>query len=378
MSSNTKKDAVLVYRSASLGDYIMTLPAFHMIREKYPNSLIILITTTSNHFKTRGACDNATKDSLPEWIELGMTYIDYVVYYSTLSVRLLFDLRSRFGSLSIKESIVLTEDCINYKGRLKKLLFMAIIGRSVGKISRIHKLVDPKQNPLECAKQKKLRHHVDALIDSVEKNDSNVDILTGSQIFVSRRKLHSSNAIWNKKAKNTARNNIVIGLSPGSIRQHKQWPIERFIKLIGSLLDKNKHYLFVVFGTSGDVDLGRAIYEKYPNYVLDLTGLATIVESYLMMKHCDIFITNDGGAAHLADLSLIPVVTVTPSIEYPNSIEPWRNKALSIRSETGCAPCYDFITCPLETFECIRSIQIEDVLEILMKNMEKDDKYKGI
>ena len=41
-----QKDTILIFRIGSLGDTLVALPAFHLIRQQYPTSRIVLLTNT--------------------------------------------------------------------------------------------------------------------------------------------------------------------------------------------------------------------------------------------------------------------------------------------------------------------------------------------
>src|SRR5215212_1488927 len=41
-----QKDTILIFRIGSLGDSLVALPAFHLIRQQYPTSRIVLLTNS--------------------------------------------------------------------------------------------------------------------------------------------------------------------------------------------------------------------------------------------------------------------------------------------------------------------------------------------
>jgi ADP-heptose:LPS heptosyltransferase len=42
----SQKDTILIFRIGSLGDTLVVLPAFHLIRQQYPTSRIVLLTNS--------------------------------------------------------------------------------------------------------------------------------------------------------------------------------------------------------------------------------------------------------------------------------------------------------------------------------------------
>jgi len=79
---------------------------------------------------------------------------------------------------------------------------------------------------------------------------------------------------------------------------------------------------------------------------------------------------------HLASAVGCPCVTLTSSIEYPGCWEPWNSREYSIRHFVNCAPCFSYEKCPIETQDCIKSIGLNEVLQmvhvVLDRNFRED------
>jgi heptosyltransferase-2 len=100
-----------------------------------------------------------------------------------------------------------------------------------------------------------------------------------------------------------------------------------------------------------------------PERVCNLAGVTSIAQSAALLRRCILLVGNDGGAMHLGDAMGCKVVSIVPGIEYPDSIEPWHNKALAVRHPVDCSPCYNFVTCPQGHNRCMTELPVERVLE---------------
>ena len=151
-------------------------------------------------------------------------------------------------------------------------------------------------------------------------------------------------------------------MAPGSIQPHKRWPPAKFEQLCNQLLQQRQDAVLVVIGTAGDAALGQALCSLAPGRVFNLAGQSSIAQSAALLAHCTLLVGNDGGAMHLGDAMGARVVSIVPGIEYPDSIEPWHNRRWAVRHPVECAPCYNFVKCPLGHNDCMVKLPLEPVL----------------
>jgi heptosyltransferase-2 len=163
-------------------------------------------------------------------------------------------------------------------------------------------------------------------------------------------------------AGNVPRGMKLMAVAPGSIQPHKRWPIEKFVDLTARLLHEEPSLCIVVLGTPADTSLAEALMRVNPARVFDLAGKSSISQSAALLTECALLVGNDGGAMHLGDAMGTRVVSIVPGLEYPDSIEPWNNRRRAIRHSVECAPCYDFLKCPLGHNKCMVDLPLERVL----------------
>jgi len=87
-------------------------------------------------------------------------------------------------------------------------------------------------------------------------------------------------------------------LHPKSQGSAREWGLNNFIKLV-SLLDKNRYKIFVS-GTAKEKDLLNPLFEKVGAAVTDITGLMNLYEFISFIARADGLIANSTGPLHIA------------------------------------------------------------------------------
>jgi heptosyltransferase-2 len=163
---------------------------------------------------------------------------------------------------------------------------------------------------------------------------------------------------------------LVIAVALGSIQPHKRWPLEKYIELCQELLADEPSRRFLLVGTPADRLLAGHFLACVGKAGIDLVGKTSISQLAALLKRCSLLIGNDGGAMHLGDAVGCKVVSIVPGIEYPDSIEPWKNREYAVRHEVDCAPCYNFLECPLGHNKCMTELPLSAVLESCRKQLQ--------
>jgi len=355
-------NSILIFRSAALGDFIMSSPAFAEVRRAFPRHRVLLLTIHSANKSQRNKVGSYAGDtnSVP-WVELVRPHLldDFIVLKSTTDIAYLFQLRQYLGLCHIDKAICMTDVWAPLSSRLKKwLLLRLLIGakpilgwRGAG-------------NARQLKKKGELKHHVhgplkflsemvpprlyrdEELVFDLRPGQSAIDWASG---WLQQNSYNSGKRL--------------LAVAPGSIQPHKRWPLESFKQLVDSILCRYEDIQVIVIGTPADRILGDALVDVAPVRVVNLAGVTTIAQSAAILQRCKLLVGNDGGAMHLGDAMGCKVVSIVPGIEYPDSVEPWHNKALSVRHPVECSPCYNFNTCPKGHNRCMTELPIERVLE---------------
>jgi ADP-heptose:LPS heptosyltransferase len=147
-------------------------------------------------------------------------------------------------------------------------------------------------------------------------------------------KIEENKSEW---AKNLLKKNGIeegdfkVGIAPKSSVEWKDWGLTKFNRL-ADLLIEEKGAKVVLLGEKKNE-------EKIGNSVIDLCNKTNLIEAAAVIKECDLFISNDGGLAWLAQAVGTPVIVIYGPTDYARThpVGPWDK---IIRKELPCSPCY--------------------------------------
>ena len=126
----------------------------------------------------------------------------------------------------------------------------------------------------------------------------------------------------------------VICICPTANWAPKIWPEENFHELIKkiSIKSKFKNHIFVLIGPKSEEYKIKGLSSLKDKKIFNMFGKFSLVEIFLFLKECKLFIGNDSGLMHLAALAKVRTV----GLFGPSSIEkyhPWGKKTLHISGD---------------------------------------------
>lgn len=156
------------------------------------------------------------------------------------------------------------------------------------------------------------------------------------------------------------KNYIVI--APGSKWETKRWTARGFFE-VASKLSKNFQVVFI--GSDEDREFMDEILSYGKLNVFDLVGKTNLRESFSIIKHAKLLISNDSSPVHMAVAFGIPVVDIYGPTVREFGFYPYRNGVVVEVEGLRCRPCglHGHKKCPLGTHECMEKITPEIVLE---------------
>lgn len=363
---------IVVFRSAALGDFILALPAFRLLRNEYPEAEILLITTQSRHKSIRDSVANYSPTSPIPWVEFAMPHLidDVILVEGTPTFGYLMALRQKTRRIDVERIFLFLDSGAPWPGRLKKIAllfflfgFRPIFGwRAKGSFNG---------NRKKLKKEGLLPHHVFGPMQFLRElypgrrlNDEDVsfDLSTSadSQEWVQR--------LWQEHSLGSK---VVIAIAAGSIQPHKRWPLMKYIEVCQALLKEDPIRKFLLVGTPSDRALAEPFVLALRESSIDLVGKTSIAQLAAVFNRCTLVLGNDGGAMHLGDAVGSKVVSIVPGIEYSDSIEPWNNRQYAVRHTVDCAPCYSFMRCPLGHNRCMTELSVASVLESCRRQLHR-------
>ena len=189
-----------------------------------------------------------------------------------------------------------------------------------------------------------------------------------------------------RDAMNIPQDRAILLIHPGSKRESRRWPAERFAELAGLALQRHPELHVVFTGTNGEAQLVDRILGQLSPGVrsratsgIGMTDLASLVA---MVRAAKLVICNDTGIMHVARACGVPLVAVLgPENDrrwgpYPFGPAP----AVTVRAAVPCAPC---ARDRCEALYCMRSTAVADVLraaEALLRDdsgAAADDETRG-
>ena len=160
-----------------------------------------------------------------------------------------------------------------------------------------------------------------------------------------------------------------IVIHPGSGSKKKVWPLERFLELIHYFQRHFNSRILIVLGPAEGQEVQKAFgeieWELGPTAPLLVKGLS-LLELASVMQGCHLFIGNDSGITHMAAALGLPTIAIFGPSDH-KIWSPRGEKVFIVRKEMNCSPCSQekFVQC--KNLECLREIEIGDVLEGIRK-----------
>jgi ADP-heptose:LPS heptosyltransferase len=166
---------------------------------------------------------------------------------------------------------------------------------------------------------------------------------------------------WESKGVTVKERSKVIILHPGSGGKKKVWPLDRFLNLTRTLQDHLRSKTLIVLGPAEGPEVQKAFEGMKPNAPLLAKGLG-LVQLASVMEGCWFFIGNDSGISHMAAALGLPTLVIFGPTDQ-RVWSPRGEKTFVVCRGVPCSPC------PRERFfqckdaECLRSIEMSEVLE---------------
>lgn len=355
--------SILVLRTAALGDFILSLPAFSELRKHFPGFNIVLLTTSTTQKDHRDRVSRYAEGSVSfPWVDLAVPHLidEYLSIGDIFSITNFIRIRQKLRRLKCSYGIIMIEPCAPWPGRLKKLLFLKLILGNVPVIGWKGR-GSIGSNREQLLTKGLLRHHVHGPLQFLTELKPRREYSDKEILFDIRIPQNTIEAAEKWLEKSGIEKKRIVVVAPGSLLPHKRWPEALYIELIDRILASFSDVFIVIVGTPSDAEVGDRIAANAPDRILNMAGKSDIPMSAALMKRSDLVVGNDGGAVHLADAVGAKVVSVMNGIEYPGSVEPWRNQHRAVRRHVSCAPCYSFYFCPLGTNQCVNSIPVSEV-----------------
>jgi heptosyltransferase II len=167
---------------------------------------------------------------------------------------------------------------------------------------------------------------------------------------------------------NQLANKFIVALHPGGGGTAKRWDENKYRELCAKLV-ANEELGIMVFGSTAEADLVQRLTQALDGRAVAVCGLDLDKVGALLEKS-QLLIGNDSALTHVASALDVPVVAIWGYTDF-NRVAPFNSKALLIRIDYPCNPCYEFATGYIDDchyhLKCIRNISAERVRSIVQR-----------
>jgi heptosyltransferase-2 len=162
-------------------------------------------------------------------------------------------------------------------------------------------------------------------------------------------------------------NRRIIGISPGAAYgTAKRWIPERFAEAAAELASVRGAEL-ALFGSRAEHQLCEQIAEMLPGCnVTNYAGRTTLEQFIELASRCELFLTNDSGAMHIASALGVPTVAIFGATD-DVATGPTGPQARVVREKVECSPCL-LRECPID-HRCMTGVSagrvVQEALDLL-------------
>jgi ADP-heptose:LPS heptosyltransferase len=298
--------SILVLRNNDMGDLVVTTPLFQALRMTFPDAYIAVAVGSWSKELIKG------NPYISEVIECNAPWHNH-----------------RTGRISLGNALKYIFDSAEVS-RLNALRFdvgIDVLGSPFGSMLFIHLHI-----PIRLGRKGYAGGHTGATAytdflsevsvadNAVEfvrllKRDANINIESKPQLFVDAQEIQQAKEMWQaiQGAHGNQRRKIVV--APGAGLLSKQWPVERFAELIGSLSMDSCGY---VVGSQEESPLGEQIVRGLNSWN-NVCGKLSLRQSMALISQADLVICNSTLTMHLAAAFNKPCVVILAKEHDPKS-----------------------------------------------------------
>ena len=339
-----KKNVVMVFRIGSLGDTLVAIPSFHLIREAYPDSKIILLTNTP--------VNNSVKAASSYQILSGSGLVDdYLEYpHGNSDIGKLREVANSIRQLQ-PDLLVYLMPQRTFVQRLRDFVFFLFSGitkfRGIwAKNAANTHLFDEKTGLYESEAFRLVRS---VGFKTERMNQALFSIIpTGIEIEKASKMINREHANY-------------ISLSVGSKLFVKDWGEAKWISFMTELAKIATDYKLLFIGSPDESERCEKLLNAWPSGGVNLCGLLTPRESAAALSMTKLFIGHDSGPMHLASSVGIPAVAIFASRSKKGVWFPFANEQNVFYTDIACANC-GLEVCEEKAKQCINAIEPNDVV----------------
>jgi ADP-heptose:LPS heptosyltransferase len=163
---------------------------------------------------------------------------------------------------------------------------------------------------------------------------------------------------------------ILINPNASDLRIERRWSDHNFVKLIQLISKKYPSFRILLIGSAGESAYVKNIMAKTGANVQSLAGKTSIPALIALIKHAHLFITNDSGPLHIALSTQTPTVAMFGPCS-PNQYK-FNLNTFVVYKNVYCSPCvHEFVSPPCKGNNyCMKTISVESVFQKVVNVLE--------
>lgn len=346
------KYKIVIYGFTGLGDMIEFSPCFRLLRAKFPDSKIVLVTVWQ-------VIEEVFRDS---------PYLDEILYFDFLNARLgqkiafVRKLRKSRFDISI----------LPYPSFRREF---NLFSRAIGATSR-YSFNFGKGTIREMSFLNNYRVNADYSKHNLENNMALMRML---QIQIPENieyeipiKLSPIFIEQFRRKHNIDSSKLIVGIHPGSDKRGKErrLPIVKFAEISDIIKEKYDATIIAFFGPHEQELKDEFVrFTKNAHIAIINYGIREVIQ---LISCCNVFISGDSGLMHIASAMKVPTVAIFGPTN-PVFVHPWGVPYELVSLGLPCSPCFVFtekhplnkplIECKIEEkFACIHRIETQQIV----------------
>ena len=311
-----KAQNILIFSIGSIGDSVCRLPAIASIRKNYPNAKVDILTNQGNE-------ELVSIDSL-----IDNSIINNIINYLGITGK---ELRRIIKRNKYDLFIELPVSLATVYRNIRNMLFVKSFGIKSAfgwEIASVKYFLKYQEKYLMFVNERE-RH-----LNNIEMNGL-VNYGLAFPLAITEQRVQKINDILKRNNLTDKKKNIAFVV--GAKRPQNRWPVEYFNEVAQYLMSKDFNILLV--GGKEDFELGELI---RGDRVYNFAGKLDPVETALLLKNCELTISNDTGPMHLSYAVGTPVIVLFSSRDFPGRWYPPQseNNKVFRNYDVPCTMCF--------------------------------------
>lgn len=335
---------ILVIENLFIGDLIAITPAIKTLKYNYPKAKVSLLTLTPMKEVLQENVNEVISFTQDEFISNEDKVIK-TLKEKNFDLAVLLHPGVKIGAHRISKIIKKAE--IPFRVGCTRIGFLE------GKGSYLHRKTKPN-----FKKKLKLEDNLDVIKTlNVKIKDKSLELHTTKKAEEKIKEIFKRNKITNK--------DFIVLLNPSA--PHKpshEWVQERWSELAETLIKKHKAKI-ILTGLERDFVYNNQIIAMTDGPLLNLAGKLNLKEFFALVKNSKLLISLDGASIHVAAAFNIPVIALFGPSD-PEVWRPYSNNGKYIYKNEVCTSCVR-PNCSKKENVCMKSINVEDVLDLIKK-----------